>query len=78
MTDKNNAEWRIQRIKELRAELEDLLQIDSGMKKDDFNSVREEARRMKNAGTPIQAVKYVREKTGLSLREANDLVMGLV
>ena len=38
---------------------------------------RAEAHRLKLNGRSIQAIKYVREQTGMGLREAKELVDGL-
>lgn len=38
---------------------------------------RAEAQRLKLGGQEIQAIKYVREQTGLGLRDAKELVDGL-
>ncbi|MDL5034436.1 hypothetical protein QRD43_21210 [Pelomonas sp. APW6] len=72
--------WRTNRINALRAELQTLLDEEvqdlRGAEPLDHAALRAECARLKKQGGHgvIQAIKFYRSKTGLSLKEAKDAV----
>lgn len=72
-------ETRVRRLEALVAQLAAGQHVDmspaglAGLQPDE----RSEVQRLKREGKEIQAIKYVRQQTGLGLVEAKDLVDGL-
>lgn len=67
-------EWRASRIAELEAELAILRQEQYDSENADVVAVEAECLRLKKCGKPVEAVKFYRDKTGTTLKEAYEVV----
>jgi ribosomal protein L7/L12 len=75
---KSAAELRTIRIRELQAELHKLLDEEAAEACNDLARAKDECVKLAKMGCRIEAIKLYREKTGLSLREAMQVVDGII
>lgn len=71
---KTRTPWRLNRIRDLKEELEELQREEAAASGKDIGKISQEALDLVRAGKPIDAVKHMRMKMGWGLREAHDYV----